>query len=136
MRQTIQAALKKQSESLRLPNVSKPGASSPASKSVLPQTPVECSWCADYKFIGYNVDPGHPYFGRITPCPKCNQVGVTLMSGLQPHERKILISDLDADKRAGAQTMIAAGHKFIENPTAHRHHHVIMGQIKRRRLRV
>jgi DNA replication protein DnaC len=80
-----------------------------------PQAP-ECADCSDRGFFRFDVAMGHPNFGRMFPCPKCNAAGVAAMCGLYPHERSINVHDLGADKRPGAQAMIKAGDAFIGNP--------------------
>src|SRR5688572_25615536 len=118
MPQTIQDALRKQSESIQPTNSSKPGAwlRAKGSEPRQPQAP-ECADCSDSGFFRFDVPVTDPRFGRLFPCPKCNAAGVAAMCGLHPHERSINVHDLGADKRPGAQAMIKAGDAFIESPT-------------------
>lgn len=83
-----------------------------------PQTEPACTYCEDRRYVSFDVPVHDPRFGRVTPCPKCNQVGVTLQSGLQPPERKITLGMLTADKKRDPDTtrMKAAAQAFIERP--------------------
>ena len=59
---------------------------------------------------------GHPRFGRISPCPKCNQKAIDAVCGLKTHERVVTLDKLIVSNRPGAQAMKRAGMAFIANP--------------------
>lgn len=69
------------------------------------------------KFLRYDVPVSDYRFGKISPCPKCNQETVTVNSGLQSHERSITIANLISAGRDDAQKMKSAAVAFIEKPT-------------------
>lgn len=115
--QTIQDALKHQKSQTERATVPGEYLRSKGSHPRLQSEP-QCGGCQDRGLISYDV-PVHDYrFGRLFPCPKCNQVGVTVQSGLQPQERNITLSKLAADKDNDPDTlrMKTAAQAFIERP--------------------
>lgn len=76
-----------------------------------------CDHCGDAKFVRYEVPVEHPRFGKIYPCPKCNQLGITQLSGLNLDERKLTLNDLIVAGRPDAARMKSFGQAFIEKPT-------------------
>lgn len=64
----------------------------------------------------YDVPFGHAKFGKIDPCPKCNQAAVTYNSGLQPHERGITVDNIITAGRPDALRMRGAVERFIAQP--------------------
>jgi DNA replication protein DnaC len=62
------------------------------------------------------VPVGHTYFGKISPCPKCNQATIDAACGLKTHERRVNLAQLITTNRPGAQAMKEAGQQFIANP--------------------
>ena len=72
-----------------------------------------CSECDGQKYLRFDVPRGHPAFGRLMPCPKCNADAVTYNSGLNLLERKITFADIDAQGRAGAGKMLSAAKAFM-----------------------
>lgn len=75
-----------------------------------------CDFCRDVHFVRYEVPVGHPKFGKIAPCPKCNQAAITYNSGLQPHERKITPGNIITAGRPDALKMRNAVDRFIARP--------------------
>lgn len=71
----------------------------------------------DHHVIRYDVDFGHPKFGKYYPCPSCNKPAVDALSGLKPHERQVSINILETSGRPGAQAMKAAAERFVSCPT-------------------
>ncbi len=59
---------------------------------------------------------GHPQFGKISPCPKCNQKAIDAVCGLKTSERGVNLDGLITAGRPGAQAMKRAGLKFIADP--------------------
>jgi hypothetical protein len=115
--QTIQQVIKAPKSPSQSSSLSKPGAFLRAKGSEpRPAQVLECDGCGDTRFFRYEVSVTDPRFGRLFPCPKCNQEGVAALCGLHSHERTINIHDLDADTRPGAQAMVRAGELFIRNP--------------------
>lgn len=86
------------------PPVSKPSSAKP-----------QCPNCDGQRYLRYDVDYGHPMFGKMLPCPECNKDAVALATGLNPIERKISFADIDTDGRPGASRMIKAAGEFIAN---------------------
>jgi hypothetical protein len=76
-----------------------------------------CAFCDDKKVIRYNVEIGHPYFGRAFPCPKCQHKVIDAACGLKTHERRITLDNLVVKGRPGALEMSQAARKFTEKPT-------------------
>lgn len=87
-------------------------------KGSAPAKPVQadCPECLDAKFVRYDVEMRDPRFGRLFPCPKCNQTGIGISAGLLDEERKIRILDLDVAERPNSQAMLVAAKTFIQNP--------------------
>ena len=65
------------------------------------------------RFVRYDVPFGHHLFGRLNPCPKCNQDGINQRAGLYPNERGLKLADIETAGRPGAAAMVAAGHKLL-----------------------
>lgn len=53
-------------------------------------------------------------FGRLYPCPKCNQDGITQRAGLLPDERGLTLDALGTAGRPGAAAMVKAGRVLLE----------------------
>lgn len=70
-----------------------------------------CRLCDGMKFLRLDVEVGHPSFGRVVPCPKCNAAEVT--AGLNPQERHIRFEDIETHGRPGAQAMLLAARQFV-----------------------
>jgi chromosomal replication initiation ATPase DnaA len=79
-------------------------------------SPHKCAFCEDKGTIRYDVELGHPYFGRVFPCPKCQQKVIDAACGLKTHERRITLDSLVTKGRPGAAAMLQAATKFIEKP--------------------
>jgi chromosomal replication initiation ATPase DnaA len=99
------------STSQRLPKSTSPGKSWP----YVPPKP-RCEYCQDVHFVRYDYPVGHPRFGLISPCPKCNQKAIDAACGLKTHERAVTLDKLITVNRPGAQAMKRAGLKFLANP--------------------
>lgn len=78
-----------------------------------------CDYCQGYRYYRFNVSMDDPRFGRLFPCPKCNQREIDAACGLQTHERSINLDDIQSSgpKHKGAAAMQRAGRAFLENPT-------------------
>jgi chromosomal replication initiation ATPase DnaA len=57
---------------------------------------------------------GNPHFGKLYPCPKCNQDGITQRAGLYPNERVMSLADIGTKGRPGAAAMVKAGRALLE----------------------
>jgi hypothetical protein len=79
---------------------------------------VECSDCGGSQYYRYDgLEIGHPFYGRLFPCPTCNKVVSDSLSGLKPHERQISLKDIRTHaNRPGTSKMIAAAQRFIDRP--------------------
>jgi len=55
-----------------------------------------------------------PRFGRLYPCPKCNQDGLAQRAGLYPGERGMTLADIGTLGRPGAAAMVQAGQTLLE----------------------
>lgn len=85
---------------VRQQNVSKPTAAAPT-----------CEMCDGMQYLRVDVPIGHPSFGNVVPCPKCNVNTVT--AGLFPHEMSIRFSDIVTEGRPGAAAMLTAAQQFL-----------------------
>jgi DNA replication protein DnaC len=90
-----------------------PASSSLASAKPKPQV---CDYCGGVQWYRYDVPLGHPFFGTIYPCPKCNSAAIEAECGLLSHERRITLANLIVEDRPGAQAMAWASQIFIDNP--------------------
>lgn len=77
----------------------------------------KCAFCEDTKFIREDLPVGHPRFGQIMPCPKCNVAAIDAACGLQAHERGITLAQLITNGRPSARAMKEHGELFIQDPT-------------------
>lgn len=75
-----------------------------------------CEYCQDKTAIRYEVEIGHPYFGRSFPCPKCQHLAIDAACGLRTDERKITLARLVTKGRPGAEEMANEARKFISRP--------------------
>lgn len=76
-----------------------------------------CGDCGGTKYFRYDVDREHPMFGKSFPCSTCNKDAVAESTGLNPLERKINFSDIIADGKKGAQTMLKSAQEFMVDKT-------------------
>jgi chromosomal replication initiation ATPase DnaA len=74
-----------------------------------------CPDCGGQKYFRYDVEFGHPLFGRSFPCRTCNSAAVDDACGLNPKEREVRFGDLETVGRPGAAAMITAAHEFTAN---------------------
>lgn len=81
---------------------------------VAARNPVKCARCNDRRFITCDVPVGHPMFGKATACPDCNRDALIAMSGLQPNERQISLTDIVTAGNPGTAQMVGAARVFIE----------------------
>lgn len=82
----------------------------------MPNEKTPCPECNDAKQYRYDVEKGHPLFGRLFPCPVCNQDGIDSACGLKTHERAISLQDLKTNERIGTKKMVDAAQLFITKP--------------------
>ena len=75
-----------------------------------------CSGCTGQKYYKYDVPVGHVYFGRMFPCPTCNQIEVDYQSGLNLKERTITLDAINTTNRPHTLKMKQAAQKFITAP--------------------
>jgi hypothetical protein len=80
---------------------------------VPPNKAYRCEYCEDNRFVRFGVPFGDYRFGRLYPCPKCNQEGITQRAGLFPNERGLKLADIETAGRPGAAEMVAAGRKLL-----------------------
>lgn len=59
---------------------------------------------------------GHVYFGRMFPCPVCNQQEIDFASGLKDRERSITLEVIRTNGRPNTTTMKQEAQKFIASP--------------------
>ena len=78
------------------------------------KSPSECNTCEGRKFIRYDVPSNDERFGRIYPCPSCNQETMYRMAGLTADEAKTRVADLRQDGRPGTMAMVKAAQWFYE----------------------
>lgn len=93
------------------PAIAPPQSRSKAASANQPQ----CRNCGDARYFRYEVEPDHPQFGRLFPCPKCNKDGVAKSTGLNPVEREIRLEEIVTQDRPGAARMVASAREFLEN---------------------
>jgi hypothetical protein len=72
-----------------------------------------CEFCEDDRFVRYNVPFGDYRFGKLFPCPKCNQDEITQRAGLFPNERALKLTDIETAGRPGAAEMVAVGQRLL-----------------------
>lgn len=75
-----------------------------------------CPECNGQKYFTYDVEYGHPYFGRIFPCPVCNKIVFDAASGLNEDERRITLEGIVTDGRKSTEKAVKAARAFIEKP--------------------
>jgi hypothetical protein len=59
---------------------------------------------------------GDARFGKLYPCPKCNQDGLAQRAGLYPNERGLTLAAIGTTGRPGAAAMVQAGRALLEQP--------------------
>lgn len=79
-----------------------------------PVAKFKCEYCEDNQVIRYNVPMSDYRFGRLFPCPKCNQAGITARSGLLPKERDLSLAVLDVEDRPGTAQMVTAASELLK----------------------
>ena len=75
-----------------------------------------CPDCNGQRYYTYDVEVGHPYFGRIFPCPTCNKDAFYRSCGLNESERKITLESIDTNDRPGTAKAVQAAREFIKKP--------------------
>ena len=76
-----------------------------------------CPDCSGQRYYSYsNLEIGHPYYGRLFPCPTCNKQAIDLACGLKDHERTVALKDVKIANRPGTYKMIGAAVIFVKNP--------------------
>lgn len=71
-----------------------------------------CKNCDDQRYYRYEVGQNHPYFGRLFPCPNCNQIVIDERCGLKTHERKIGFTSIKTIGRPSTKNMVDISRKF------------------------
>ncbi len=99
-----------QHQSIQTPTVQLQNASEPSGH--------QCPDCGGVRWLRYDVEVGHPSFGKVMPCPACNKDAVAISTGLNQVEREIRFSDIDTDGRPGAAKMITAARQFMADGCA------------------
>jgi DNA replication protein DnaC len=89
-----------------------------------------CEECGGGGWFRYDVEFGHPMFGKMLPCPVCNKDGVATATGLNPMERQITFADVDTVGRPGAARMLEAAQTFMGEPTGFLTFHGGFGNAK------
>ena len=87
----------------------------PSKPSAQPK-PQPCTECNGQRYYRYDVPMDHVYFGRMFPCPVCNQQEIDYASGLKDRERRIALDAINTHGRPNTQTMKQEVKKFISNP--------------------
>lgn len=78
---------------------------------------VVCPECHGQRWFSYsNLEIGHPFYGRLFPCPACNMQAMDSACGLKDHERLVTLHQIAAANRPGTMRMKAAAQKFIDAP--------------------
>jgi hypothetical protein len=75
-----------------------------------------CSICGGGGYYRLDVELGHPGFGQVYPCEKCNKVVLDERSGLSTQERMINLARLLTTERPGAAKMKYVSERFIKKP--------------------
>lgn len=75
-----------------------------------------CPDCNGQMYFTYDVDFGHPYFGRIFPCPTCNKAVFDAACGLNDTERKITFAQIETSGRPATAKAVQAAREFIAKP--------------------
>jgi DNA replication protein DnaC len=83
-----------------------------ASSNAVPNQ--KCPECDGQKYYRYDLEFGHPLFGRYFPCGTCNAAAVDDASGLNPVERLVTFADIETKGRPGAAAMITAAREFVK----------------------
>lgn len=79
--------------------------------------PVACPDCNGQRWFSYSgLEIGHPYYGRLFPCPTCNKIAIDNACGLQEHERRIKFTDIQTANKPGTLKMVAAACVFVAQP--------------------
>lgn len=86
------------------------------SKSIAPVTPPRCEACEGTGYYRYAVEQDHPYWGKIFPCPVCNQETIDSLCGLKANERFITLDSIRTANRPKTKLMVDAALNFIERP--------------------
>lgn len=79
-----------------------------------------CPDCGGQGFIGYDVQPGHPLFGKVQPCPNEQFHGAERikrlagLSGLYPNDLKRRLDDIAPIP--GNEAALKAANDFLDNP--------------------
>ena len=90
------------------PQTSKPQSVSAPAKQLCP----ECGGAGWWSYS--NLEPNHPFFGKLYPCATCNKGATAESTGLNPQERKVRFTDIETQGRQGAARMLEAARGFIE----------------------
>jgi DNA replication protein DnaC len=76
--------------------------------------------CPECSFTGYysysNLEIGHPFYGRLFPCPACNKQAIDSACGLKEHERLITFDKLNTRGREDTWKVLSAAKSFIRAP--------------------
>lgn len=75
-----------------------------------------CEFCDGHKFFRYDVPLTDDRFGRLFPCPKCNQPAVNAACGLNERERSITLENIDDGNGQATKIMKRAAVRFISSP--------------------
>lgn len=63
-----------------------------------------------------DAEIGHPDFGRLMPCPRCNRQTIWRLAGLREHEVRIRLEDIETRGRPGTKRMVEAARVFLAAP--------------------
>jgi hypothetical protein len=75
-----------------------------------------CPECNLGYFTYSNLEIGHPFYGRLFPCPSCNKQAIDSACGLKEHERIITLESINTHNRPGSFKMVAEANLFIMKP--------------------
>jgi DNA replication protein DnaC len=78
---------------------------------------VVCPECHGQRWFSYsNLEIGHPFYGRLFPCPACNIQAIDSACGLKEHERAITFDRLNTRGRDDTWKVIQAAQAFVNAP--------------------
>jgi chromosomal replication initiation ATPase DnaA len=79
--------------------------------------PSLCPECHGQRWFSYsNLGLGHPFYGRLFPCPACNHQAIDTACGLQDHEREITLQNIRSEPDTATRKMTIAAQRFIDRP--------------------
>lgn len=79
--------------------------------------PAGCPECHGARWFSYsNLELGHPFYGRLFPCPVCNKQAIDTACGLKDHERQITFDKINTHGREDTWKAVSAAKAFVRAP--------------------